>query len=389
MLLSGLNEKEPPNLTACYSDHSYSGVSSNIYDPTDSTTQTYSYPSQDESSQTDIDHSNSHMPFHEKQKLTRGLTLDNILENDRSVRKYTGFTSSKMLYGVYAIVQKKVDKINYWYGKSHFERQQAGDPSRAKLEPRTRKLSRFQEYLMTFVNLRVGSPHFVLADMFGVSEALVSRITITWINVLYSVFRKWLKWPDESVIKQHLPMDFPAKYDDTRTILDCTEFFVVRPKNTQAQISTYSSYKHHNTAKLLIGISPSGLITFVSYVYGGNTSDRQITEAEFINLVGEGQAVMTDKGFQIGDLLLNQGVKLHIPPLANRMRSDGLGKGLSQIEIVETKAIASLRIHVERAIERMKNFRILTTLMDLNLWHLLDQIMVIVAVMCNFEPPLA
>ena len=39
----------------------------------------------------------------------------------------------------------------------------------------------------------------------------------------------------------------------------------------------YSSYKSHHTLKFLIGIAPSGYITFLSQVYGGRATDCYIT----------------------------------------------------------------------------------------------------------------
>ena len=42
------------------------------------------------------------------------------------------------------------------------------------------------------------------------------------------------------------------------------------------QCSLYSSYKHHVTYKGLVGISPSGTITFVSKLYTGSISDKEI-----------------------------------------------------------------------------------------------------------------
>ena len=44
--------------------------------------------------------------------------------------------------------------------------------------------------------------------------------------------------------------------------------------------------KHHNTIKFLVGISPSGFITFLSSSYGGQASDKFITkDSVFYDLI--------------------------------------------------------------------------------------------------------
>lgn len=169
--------------------------------------------------------------------------------------------------------------------------------------------------------------------------------------------------------------------------LSAQSFFLVKPKNCTAQASTYSQYKHHNTVKVLIGITLRGLITFVSNPYGGNTLDRHIAETELIGKLEPGDAVMVDSGFNIGDLVLQRRAKLHMPPFT-RNDSTGRRKALNQSEILKTRKIASLRIHVERAIERMKNFNILSKTVSLTFWPLLYQTLLIVAVFCNLQPPL-
>ena len=62
---------------------------------------------------------------------------------------------------------------------------------------------------------------------------------------------------------------------------------------------------------------------------------------------------MADSGFDIDDLLCGMQVGLNHPPfLSGKDQLDGE-------EIIETRRIASLRIHVERVIERVKNYRTL------------------------------
>lgn len=65
---------------------------------------------------------------------------------------------------------------------------------------------------------------------------------------------------------------------------------------------------------------------------------------------------MADKGFDIQDDLAPIGVKLNAPPFLH-------GKPqLDSTELVETRRIASLRIHVERCMERIKTIIFLMVL---------------------------
>ena len=79
---------------------------------------------------------------------------------------------------------------------------------------------------------------------------------------------------------------------------------------------TYSNYKSANTLKGLVGISPGGSITFLSQLYTGSITDREITERCGILRMPyqAGDCLMADKGFDIQDLLDPIGVRLNIPP---------------------------------------------------------------------------
>ena len=43
-------------------------------------------------------------------------------------------------------------------------------------------------------------------------------------------------------------------------LLTVLKSFCHKPKNHRAKAETFSSYKHHNTVKFLIGVTPSGLL---------------------------------------------------------------------------------------------------------------------------------
>ena len=125
------------------------------------------------------------------------------------------------------------------------------------------------------------------------------------------------------------------------------------PKSLRLKSELSSSYKNHTTLKGLAGISPGGAITFISQLYTSHISDREIsTRSGFLTLpFDRGDSVMADKGFTVEDLL-PLWVSLNVPPFLG-------SKGqMSPEEVVETQSIASLRIPVERGINKMKNFHI-------------------------------
>ena len=146
---------------------------------------------------------------------------------------------------------------------------------------------------------------------------------------------------------------------------------------------TFSNYKNNNTFKGLIGISPSGAITFVSSLFSGSISDKELTrQSGLLALLEKGDSIMADRGFDIEADLIPLGVKLNIPPFLK-------GKSqLSENEMVATRRIASVRIHVERAMERIKNYHIFDKDIPSSSTDLADQIFFVCSVLSNFWPPL-
>ena len=150
-----------------------------------------------------------------------------------------------------------------------------------------------------------------------------------------------------------MPSQFKHQYPNTCIIIDATEVYIQWPSDPHAQQLTFSSYKNHNTAKALAGITPSGAFSFISPLYGGSISDRELfLRSGLLDKLEVGNAIMADKGFNIADLLESKGVTLNIPLRKNAEQFD-------DTELVETRRIASLRIHIERAFSRVKAFKAL------------------------------
>ena len=143
---------------------------------------------------------------------------------------------------------------------------------------------------------------------------------------------------------------------DVVVIIDCFEIFVDRPTDLLARAQTYSQYKHHNTVKYLIVITPQGTVSYISEGWGGRMSDKYITEhCSLLSNLVPGDTVLADRGFDISDSVGSYCSTLKIPAFTR-------GKGqLSCIEVKQTRKIANVRIHVERVIGNIrKKFSLLS-----------------------------
>ena len=126
------------------------------------------------------------------------------------------------------------------------------------------------------MKLRLNLRNKDLAFRFSISESLVSRYVTTWICFLYHHLEE-VKWmPEVEQVRATLPHSFRQAYS-TFAIIDGSELFLQTPSDLQLQSSTWSSYKHQNTAKFLIACTPNGCISFISPLHVGSISDVELT----------------------------------------------------------------------------------------------------------------
>ena len=124
-----------------------------------------------------------------------------------------------------------------------------------------------------------------------------------------------IHWPERAELWSTMPECFQYSFGKRITvIIDCFEIFIEKPSNLLAQAQTFSSYKHHNTIKVLIGITPQGTISFVSHAWGGRTSDKFLTEnCGILDKLVPGDIVMADRGFAIHESVAFKRSELVIP----------------------------------------------------------------------------
>ncbi|XP_046753051.1 uncharacterized protein LOC124416171 [Diprion similis] len=187
---------------------------------------------------------------------------------------------------------------------------------------------------------------------------------------------------DFTAVRATLPESFKLHYPDTRVIIDCTEVNTEVPPAVKHRVLMYSDYKHHHTMKFLVGCTPSGFISFLSKCYGGRAGDCFITnDCGLVDLIEPDDVVLADKGFpQIQTRVQEKNEIFVMPPFCNKNQ-------FTPEEVDETYNIASVRIHIERVNQRIKDFNILSKVPVSLLPHV-DEIVFVICAIINIQKPL-
>ena len=222
----------------------------------------------------------------------------------------------------------------------------------------------------------------MLCDIFGITTGTGSRIFITWILFLEKELGFLLPFSTKEELREISKPNCLKKncFKNLRAIIDCTEFYVEKPGKPSSQRSTYSQYKSSNTFKLLISMSPILHFNFVSKLYSGSISDKEIVNVSgFLDKLNPGDAVMADKGFNIQDLLALHDTVLIAPPM---MRKSNVSARAS----TATRRVATSRVHIERMIRRLKLFNFLRGVIPLTCKPYVSSAVTVCAILVNLQP---
>ena len=301
----------------------------------------------------------------------RVFNQDYFRGDDDRVKFYTGLPSFEVLMRTFAFVEPYVNRRSLY-------------------------LNKFQEFIMVLIKLRLNVPQQDIAYRFNVSRSIVSRVFSALLITMDIHLSPLISWPDREDLNMTIPQCFIDSFGfKTTVIIECFEIFIDKPTNLMARAQTYSNYKHHNTVKVLTGITPQGTISFVSEAWGGRTSDKFLTEnCGILKNLLPGDLVLADRGFTIQEVWY-YGAKLHIPAFT---------KGKSQldpVEIEETRKIASVCIYVERVIGLLRQkYTILQSILPIDYLMcnsnkdggqnipLIDRILRVCSALVNLCPPI-
>ena len=105
--------------------------------------------------------------------------------------------------------------------------------------------------------------------------------------------------------------------------------------------------------------------------------------SDFLSLLKPGQRILADRGFTARDLIASKRAFLTIPSFLREAAK------LTGQQAMETRTIAGVRIRVENAIKRLKDFHAVSgTSPNRMNKKILDDMVIVACALCNLMPPL-
>lgn len=286
-------------------------------------------------------------------------TLCDLLTTDSALNSFTGIHSFQLLDTIVEAVE-----MNYTDQRYH-------------------RLNIRQRIILLMTKLKCDLSYVTLSILFAVSQELCKKYIFDMLPILSSVLNCAIKFPDGKEVEQNMPICFKG-FENVRLVLDCTEIFIQKPKCLCCRIKFYSQYKSNTTVKFMTGVSPGGIITYVSEPYGGRASDKTIFEQSdiILKLDSHKDAIMVDKGFLIDDICETFKIKLIRPPFLKKQSQ------LTAEQAILNSKIAAARVHIERANQRIKIFKILNSKLQWSLVKKINHIFIIACGLTNLSSPI-
>lgn len=155
---------------------------------------------------------------------------------------------------------------------------------------------------------------------------------------------------------------------------------IQKPSNLALARACWSNYKQRYTVKLLFVLSPAGKITFVSDAYPGRITDYDLVRLSgFLELVEPGDRYAADKGVTINPLLLPLQAMITMPPRKHTNQQQ-----FSSDSAKEVHTQAKVRVHVERAIRKIKVFKYVSQTQPLHTLRYFSKAVFVVSMLVNY-----
>jgi hypothetical protein len=211
------------------------------------------------------------------------------------------------------------------------------------------------QVLMTVIWLRCYPKQHVLAYLFGVSEATVSRVLQRMLPLLEQSGRDTMRLPDPGRKRRRELDELLQGTPELAVVIDSFEQRVQRPADRSSADAHYSGKKKQHTLKSQVAVDEeSGQFVALSGSVPGPTADiTLLAESALLEQLPEGVGAVADLAYV--------GIeKLHPTGNAATPRRKPRGKPRPPADVAFNQAFARRRIIVEHSIGLARRFESLT-----------------------------
>ncbi|XP_055847471.1 uncharacterized protein LOC129913073 [Episyrphus balteatus] len=202
--------------------------------------------------------------------------------------------------------------------------------------------------LLTLCRLKTNLDFEQLAILFQIEKKTSQMYFAETIKLLAITLQQFIYWPSKDEHMKNLPECFEY-FPNVRTVLECIEI------------------RTHSECKLFVGFAPSGLINYLSTAFNGFYYIKEMfIKTDLLKILEPNDALITDYDFQLQDVLFKVEIEILTPQTHHRKN-----------EIIAAKA------HIEKQMEKLKQFKILSGTVDRSLVPLIDDIMTVLCGLTN------
>lgn len=232
-------------------------------------------------------------------------------------------------------------------------------------------LSNANRLLIFLMKLKSGINNSTLALLFNEQQETIAKIFDSTLSELVDFFKNKVLWPSREEIDKALPEVFKNTYSKCKAMVDYMQIAMEIPETQPEELLFYSTYKNCLNFKVVVAFAPSGFIVFKSKCYYGQQNDIDIMrECEFFTLVKINDVILADKEFpSIRNVLESKQAVFVVPPLVQNVQP------------------TSVHIHIKQCINRVKFFKILTSV-PVELFSKIDDIIYVCCSIVNLQTPL-
>jgi hypothetical protein len=281
------------------------------------------------------------------------FSIEQFKDSNIDICFYTGFTSFSAMKECLRLLNP-ANNIEYY------------DTEGKKMATKNMILSHIDQFFLTLVWLRLRLLAKDLAQRFNISVASVNIYFKSWVNFMYLRFSSLDIWPSKTHITKTMPESMKRKYPNLEWIIDAFEIRTQSP--ISPRVPSECNDKSISTVKGLVACTPSGQVGFISQLYTGNLSNRELTvRSGFLDMPHSKRAMwLVGDGFQIADLAQPLGVQVRMPHVGHER----------------------IVLDRERSINKIKKFHYFDMPIPLSEIGSLNQVWLVCAMLTLFQNPI-